>query len=248
MNKRKILGFAIFITIVILGIVWKFFISDAPSSPHGQRAVLKGLVGGEKVGLLEDEEVKKILQKKYGITLDFNKAGSMEMVMEEPKYDFLFPSSQVAVELYKSRGKPVVKDAVLFNSPIVFYSWDAVVVALQKIGVVKNVGGIYYIIDMPKFVKLVTERKKWRDIGLPELYGHIGIVSTDPLKSNSGNQFAGLLANILNDGEVVDDQSVRKVIPQVKDFFSRLHGALLGRSVRAVSPHGGRLPPNDSRI
>lgn len=222
MNKRKILGLVIFFVIVLLGVVWNYFNGGGTSSFHGKPTVLKGLVGSEKVGLLEDEEVRKILGRRYGIALDFNKAGSLEMVAEEAKYDFLFPSSQVAVELYKAGGKPLVKDAVLFNSPIVVYSWDVVVSALEKIGVVRNSGGIYYIIDMPKFVKLVTERKKWRDIGLPELYGHVGIVSTDPLKSNSGNQFAGLLANILNEGEVVDPQSVGKVSPRVKEFFSRL--------------------------
>jgi hypothetical protein len=220
-NKRKLLGIAILGLIVLAGVGWKFFFGGA-STPRGTQIILKGLVGSEKVGFLEDEEVKKILNSRYGITLDFNKAGSLEMVREEPVYDFLFPSSQVAVEFYKAKGKPVVKDAVLFNSPIVFYSWEPVVVALERNGIVQHMNGIYYIIDMPKLVKLIAARKKWRDIGLPELYGYVGIISTDPLKSNSGNQFAALLAGILNNGEVIDGQSLKKVIPQVKDFFSRL--------------------------
>ena len=222
MNKRKILGIALFGGIVLLGVAWNFLTGGGSPSFQAKPAVLKGLVGSEKVGLLEDEEVRKILGKRYGISLDFNKAGSLEMVAEEGKYDFLFPSSQVAVELYKAGGKPLVKDAVLFNSPIVVYSWDVVVSALESVGVVRNVGGNFYSIDMGKFVQLVAERKKWRDIGLPGLYGHVGAVSTDPLKSNSGNQFAALLAGILNGGEVVDEQSVGKVIPRVREFFSRL--------------------------
>jgi len=114
------------------------------------------------------------------------------------------------------------KNQFIFNSPIVFYSWDNVTEALIKNGIVKKQNNSYYIIDMPKLIDLITKGKKWSDIGLTDLYGSISVISTDPTKSNSGNMFAGLLGNMLNKGEVLDEGSVDKVLPKLKQIFSRL--------------------------
>jgi hypothetical protein len=80
----------------------------------------------------------------------------------------------------------------------------------------------YYIVDFPRLVRLVVEGKSWKDIGVSQLYGRISIFTTDPTKSSSGNLFAGLLANVLNGGEVVDEASLPKVQPTLKKFFARL--------------------------
>ena len=55
---------------------------------------------------------------------------------------------------------------------------------------------------------LIIEGKEWSEVGLTDLYGNISIVSTHPSKSNSGNMFAGLLANMMNGGNVVDEQTL----------------------------------------
>ena len=52
----------------------------------------------------------------------------------------------------------------------------------------------------------------WADLGLPELYGTVAVSTTDPVRSNSGNMFAGLLANVLCGG-VADADSVETVLP-----------------------------------
>ncbi len=56
---------------------------------------------------------------------------------------------------------------------------------------------------MNKFVAAVKEGKTWADIGLPQLYGSISVKTTDPTKSNSGNMFAGLLANTMNGSKLL---------------------------------------------
>lgn len=217
-QSGKIIGAIILLMVMAIA---GFFYYTQSSKPT--QSTLKGLIGGEKTGLLDDQEVQKIMTQKYGITLDYSKAGSIEMVQgDTTKYDFLFPSSQVAVDIYKSLpNKPLLKTETIFNSPIVLYSWDKVTDALIKEGIVKKSDSAYYIVNFPKLVNLVNQGKKWSDIGLPELYGKITITSTDPTKSNSGNQFAGLLANILN-GDVVDETTVQKVLPTVKQFFARI--------------------------
>src|SRR5262245_20354442 len=75
----------------------------APATP-AERITVKGLVGGEKSGFLADDEVRKILADKYGIVVDGNKRGSIEMVTGDVAgNDFLWPSSQFAAELFISR-------------------------------------------------------------------------------------------------------------------------------------------------
>ena len=48
------------------------------------------------------------------------------------------------------------------------------------------------------------------------------IRTTDPTKSNSGNMFAALVANTLNNGEVVSSETVDSVLPEVKKLYARL--------------------------
>ena len=86
---------------------------------------LKGIIGSEKNNFLENEKVKQILKNKYGITIEYSRAGSIEMVKDPVKedIDFLWPSSQVALEIFKElQGSKLVKSDLIFNSPIVIYS------------------------------------------------------------------------------------------------------------------------------
>jgi len=196
-------------------------------SPAGQQqnadaVTVTGLVGGEKLGYLADPQVISILKDKYGITVNATKEGSIDMVKGDSKgQDFLWPSSQVALELYKERGGKMVKNDTIFSSPIVFYSWAPVVDALIKQHLVTKIGPSYYIADFPKLMGVINRGTQWKDIGLPDLYGKITIRTTDPTASNSGMEFSGLLANVVN-GDVVTEASLPKTVPVVKTFFAHL--------------------------
>lgn len=201
--------------------------TPAPSGQAGGASrpavTVKGYVGGEKVGFLADPQVTQILQAKYGLVVNGTKLGSIEMVQGSTEgQDFLWPSSQVALEIYKNRGGKNVRTDMVFNSPIVFYSWDIVTDALIKAGVVQKLGETYYVVDAPKLIKMINSGTHWKDIGLPQFYGRVSVRSTDPTKSNSGMMFAGLLANIVNGGEVVDQTTLPKCLPTVTTFFTRL--------------------------
>lgn len=201
-----------------------------PSRASGPAATVVGAIGGEKSGLLKDPDVRKILAERYGLTVDATPQGSIEMVQGSTQgRDFLWPSSQIALELYRQKGGKSIKADVLFNSPMVFYAYRQVTEALTRAGIVRKVGEVYYIVDAPKLVHMINAGKQWKDVGLPQLYGRITVKSTDPTRSNSGNMFAGLLANLMNGGDVVDDTSVKKVLPDVKQFFARL-GYMQGTS------------------
>jgi hypothetical protein len=186
-------------------------------------ATAKGYVGGEKIGFLKDDAVQKILRDKYGVSLDSTRLGSIEMVRGSTSgQDFLWPSSQIALDLYKERGGKSSKAEVLFNSPMVLYSRQVVTDALIRAGIVQKIQEAYYIVDFPKLIRLINAGTQWKAIGLPQLYGRISLICTDPTRSNSGNMFAGLLANLLNGGEVVDEAHLKTVMPTLKRFFGRL--------------------------
>lgn len=216
--KNKVLGVLILVAVIAAALV--IYYGSGGGKPQ---MTLKGVIGGEKEGFFEDRQVKDIFKKKYGIVIDYSKAGSIDMVKSEGDNDFLFPSSQMALEIYKEKkGNELVKSEAIFNSPLVLYSWDVVTDALIKQGIVENRNGVYYVTDFTKMINWVIEGRKWSDIGLNDLYGSMKIISTDPVKSNSGNMFYALLANMLNNGEVVDKTTVENVIPGLQKFYKRL--------------------------
>jgi hypothetical protein len=225
--KGRIAGIVVLLLIVAGALVWQFGFRKSGSvgaALTGKTETAKGLIGSEKTGFLEDERVIRILKGKYGIVVDYAKAGSIEMVRGTvaPDMDFLWPSSQVALELYRiTRDNASVKSDIIFSSPIVLYSWDIVGDALIKQGIVQKQGDSYFVGDFRKLLALESGGKKWADIGLSELYGKTSITPTDPNKSNSGMMFSGLMANVLN-GDVVDEKSVQPLLPGMRAFFAKL--------------------------
>lgn len=217
--KSKIIGGIILIIVIIVVVVFQIINTNRP-----EEITVTGYLGGEKTGLMEDEEVKKILKNKYGLTVNYTKAGSIEMIEQDSSdKDYLFPSSQTALELFnENKSDKLYKSEIVFNSPIVIYTWKPIAEALIKNGIVEKKDESYYIADTTELINLVTERKKWSDIGVNDLYGYITIQSTDPNKSNSGNMFAGLVANIMNNQTVVDTNSVDDILPKLKDFFGKI--------------------------
>lgn len=234
MGQQKLIG-ALILVLAIAGVLaWKYLPTyAAPLRTMGEKIGLrdtppkieiKGLIGGEKAGLFEDEKMKTIWLSRYGLVAHWKKAGSIEMVSSEPgDNDFLFPSNQLALELFKSHyANRLVKEETVFNSPIVLYSWAPVADALIKTGYVQNVGGVLYITNLKGLIEAVEHKKKWSDLGLDQLFGNVTIYTTDPDKSSSGNLFAGLVATLLSDGDLSDETRLNAVADRVGTFFSRI--------------------------
>ena len=47
------------------------------------------------------------------------------------------------------------------------------------------------------------------------------VSTTDPVKSNSGNMFAGLLASALAEDGVADMENVDEILPELKEIFEK---------------------------
>lgn len=213
--KTKLIGLVILIAVIIAAVIYVW------AGKAGEVTEIKGYVGGEKIGLLEDEEVREILEDKYKLSIDYAKAGSIDMITADSTgMDFLFPSNQTALELYEQiNGKPV-KSEIILNTPIVLYTHKAVAEAFINEGIASIDGETYYV-DMKKLTEAIESGTEWKEIGLDQLYGSIAVGTTDPTKSNSGNMFAGLLANTLCGG-VADESNLYEILPRLQNIFQRL--------------------------
>ncbi len=173
--------------------------------------------------MFEDEEVQRILRQN-GYVMNIQKKGSIEMVSEPVgNADYLFPSSKVALAIYeRNQNQPVSSETILY-SPIVVYSWRSLLPELEKAKLVVKEGEIYTL-NLNRLVNLVQQGKTWEDIGVNSLRGRIRISSTDPTKSNSGNMFAALVANIFaNTNDVVTSATLTdEVLTKIDSFFSKM--------------------------
>ena len=221
--KAKWIGLLLLIVVALgaVGYVW--------FSQTTQVTEITGYVGGEKIGLLEDEQVQKILKDKYRLSLDYNRAGSIEMVttLDRVGQDFLFPSNQTALELFEGEEGSPEKSQIVFNTPIVLYTHAAVAEALTSEGVFSQSGGVLTA-DMEQLVELMESGAQWSDVGLPELYGSVTVGTTDqrPLRRlRGGGGPAGIAA------------PAPGIVPE-----AGVHGELLLGLVRPVfeNRHGGK--------
>ena len=158
--------------------------------------------------------------------------------------DFLFPSSQTALEYYQQLYGAPDRSQIVFNTPIVLYTHRPILEAFQKEGLVTERDGVYYM-DMAGLVAEIEAGTAWADLGLPELYGTVAVNTTDPVRSNSGNMFAGLLANVLCGG-VADEDSVEAVLSPPEGHLREvgLYGGVLLRpsSTSSSRPAWGAKP------
>lgn len=219
--KGRVIGIIVLLLVIAVGLL------VYTMTTWGNQITVKGYVGGEKIGFFNDEEVQKILRRKFGITVDDTKAGSYEMMDANlDGIDFLFPSSQVALEIFKVKQNSVTfKTERIFQSPIVIYSWIEVADALVDKGVAKHVNGEYYTVDFNALIPYLTEPdRSWQDLGL-SLYGNVKVMCTDPNKSNSGNMYTGLLYQVLTDNGLSRAEAIKTVDDTIKNLGFMEHSS-----------------------
>ena len=120
------------------------------------------------------------------------------------------------------------------------YTHKIVLDAFEQQGLITKDGEVNYI-DMNQLVAMIQNDTKWADIGVPELYGSVSVDTTDPAKSNSGNMFAALLADVLNGGQTLTPEGVGEILAAASDYFRQtgIYGDFFSGSVRSVSSDGG---------
>ena len=180
---------------------------------------ITGYIGGSKANFLDDQAVKDILAERYQLEVQYSTLGGRELVSAiKDAYDFLWPGTDLAVEDYKASHGGKAKYELLLLSPIVMYTWQPVTKRLTEVGLIDlRADGTYYA-NMSRFVPALLEER----IPLPE--GQTGgnpvaVFTSDPTQSNSGQVFAALLAQTLQD---LKGGSFEQAFPQVKAYIDNL--------------------------
>lgn len=183
---------------------------------------LWGFIGGEKLNLVRAENVRTLLMRRHGITLDARRAGSVEMVSDPAltgqKPQWLWPASNVLSQLARESGLPVRRDEIVLNTPLVIYSWSPVVEVLIRRGYVEERGGIFFLVKARELIIDISHGATWHDYGLQNLFGRVVVLSTDPAKSNSGFSFAGLMGSLLA-GDVATPASLSRDLETIAAVF-----------------------------
>lgn len=205
---------------VILGTIVVRTMAPAPASTPALVKV-DGYLGGEKIGLFDDAEFKT-LAKGAGLDVGYRKAGSLAMMeADRTGMDYLFPSSRTAVEYGGERGVKPSRNDIVFNSPIVVYTYRNVADGLVSSGIMSRDDAGVYRLDMAKAVDAMVADKTWADVGYAAGYGQFRIDSTDPVQSNSGNEYAALIATVLNAGTPATADSVARDGAKVRAIFAK---------------------------
>ncbi len=238
MDKKKIIGIAIFVILVILIVLIRMFQGNDTSKALLNDKNLKKVyvaTGGGKEDFITDKNVVEILENEYGLDVVYDSWSNGKMIVNElvrengSDYDLMFCSDQRFYDYYKlspnkSKGEAdrykVLDGGLTLNTPIVIYSWASVVDALITENIVTEKDGVYYITDMDKLLQYILEGKKWSDIGLDMLYGSVNIDSTDPVTSSPGATYYGLLLSIMCGGNVTDN-NIEENLPKLKEFYEK---------------------------
>ena len=219
-SRLRIIGLALVIAVIAVVGGLKFMEASKPA-PAAAPQQVTGYLGGEKISLFDDAEFKK-LGEDAGLEIDYRKAGSLDMMTASPEgMDYLFPSSRAAVAYGKAKGVDTSKSDIVFNSPIVIYTHKPVADALVASGIMSRDGSGVYRMDMAKAADAMLADKTWADLGWTGGYGQFRIDSTDPTKSNSGNEYAALLATVLNGGTPATVESVARDADKIKHIFDK---------------------------
>lgn len=221
------LALGLLLVAVAIGVILFFGMGEKQQGPGGliprSARTVRILYGSEKQGLLHDEEFRKLLANRYGLTVDGAKMGSLEMA-DAPLdgVDGVWPSSELAALVFKERrNAKAFKSQNIFNTPIVFYSWPEVVEALERAGVASKRDD-HEVVDAKALLDLMLARRDWRSLGLARQNGLVTAHSTDPTKSNSGFLVAGLLSALLAGPDLGDAQAVDQALRQVAELYGRL--------------------------
>ncbi|MCA9884595.1 MAG: substrate-binding domain-containing protein [Anaerolineae bacterium] len=221
-------------SLIVLGLIVVAVAALAPSILNTVQEIsptetthVECIIGSEKSGFLDNQEVKDILAREYGLDVSYRRMGSIEQATTDlTGVDCLWPSNTSALEIFRENNPELfasgtAKSEIIFNSPIVIYAWRPITSALEDAGLVTEAADGRKEIDTAELMTMLTSEDKpsWADLGVTDLFGDFNVVTTDPTRSNSGNMFYALMANMLVDGDIATMSNIVEQLPTIKTFY-----------------------------
>lgn len=236
---RKFLGPALAF-LLLVGVVFGIVFSARDKQAGAQEAVnaaadngatangkmtVRILTGSEKLDFLRDPDLAKALDAE-GIVLDVQKAGSREIAThpELKTFDVAYPAGVAAAQkISTATGSRRMSNS--FYTPMAVASWKQLLPPLEANGIVRKQGGAYYIVDMHKFVEMMEQGVRWKDLQPNPAYAvskSMLIGTTDVRTSNSAAMYLALVSYIANsDNVVANDAAADQVVDRLLGLFSK---------------------------
>jgi hypothetical protein len=152
----------------------------------------------------EDKEIMSILLDQYHIAVkgEFRKgtfAMSDDYDPAKKQVDCIFPGSQIGIDYFKQNHPGVILNSmVAAQDRIVVFTWQELLPALEKAGLIYSKDGVWYLRMKPLVDAMIAENQ-WRDINAA-IPGYVRVESTDPLKSSSGLQWMAFMGSYMVPG------------------------------------------------
>src|SRR5262245_55766991 len=183
----------------------------------GDTIVVRGVIGSEKKPFFDDPRVQEAFHK-AGYDVQVDTAGSRQIALsvDLSQYDFAFPAGTPQAQKIKAdhKAKTVY---VPFSTPMVIGSFQPIATILAGAGVVHDEGG-WFSFDMAKFMELVANDTRWKDIPGNADYPaskQVLITSTDVTTSNSAAMYASIASYLANDSNVVANATEAQAAAEV---------------------------------
>lgn len=207
MKKSKVpfyLGIIGIVVVVVIAVVVIMQSRHSDSTVAAGDTKITCFGGSEKTDLMNDADVKKVLQEKYHLEVDFNAKGSYKQVqipadeLKANKIDCLWPSSASAQAVFEGSGSSQAfgtnyQAASVLQSPEVLYANVEAADGLKRAGIVHQRDNAYFIVDLRRLLEqYLLPGKSWGDLGVTVPSGPVLINSSDPADSNSGMTLAQL--------------------------------------------------------
>ncbi len=189
------------------------------------KTIIRILTGSEKLDFLRDPDLAKALEAE-GMVLDVQKAGSREIATHPDlkSFDVAYPAGVAAAQkIATATGSRRMSNS--FYTPMAVASWKQLLPPLEANGIVRKQAGTYYIIDMHKFVEMMAQGARWKDLQPNPNYAvskSVLIGTTDVRTSNSAAMYLALVSYIANGDNVVDsDAAADQVVDRLPGLFSK---------------------------
>ncbi|WP_446222343.1 three-helix bundle dimerization domain-containing protein [Nocardia sp. IBHARD005] len=216
------IGAAVVVGAVVAGVVLLPGGADAPAAaPVAEPAVVRGVVGSEKMSFFADERVVKVLADN-GLRVQVEPAGSRQIAttVDLGAFDFAFPSSIPAAERIQ-RQRNITTKYTPFSSPIAIATYRPIADLLTAAGVIKP--GPVATFDMKKYLELAGTGVQWDDLPGNTTYPvakNILVSTTDPRSSNSAAMYLSIASYVANDHTIVRGATAEQhVLPTLSKLF-----------------------------
>ncbi|MEL4358653.1 MULTISPECIES: hypothetical protein [unclassified Luteococcus] len=233
-NSSFVVGLAILLAVLLGGGGLYLYTQRTPGAqkPLNQQPVRISCAGGsEKSELMADPDVKKLMQDKYGLAVDYASMGSYKQVMlttEQIKakgYECLWPSSASARSVFEAKHGsdfPGYRAATVLQSPEVIYSGPSATEALKRAKLVTTNGAVNSLDIKGVLLNQILANGTWQKLKAGDLTGPVRIGSTDARTSNSGFTLAQLELTVMATQDLSTPPTLaqaRKALPTLRQVY-----------------------------